>query len=162
MGDQGPRSRILVGVDSSDESYAALSWAVGEASRRGAVVEPIHVWHIPTSDATAAVGIDRHWENDAEQVLAHALQRLAEHPGVVIQGRTIEGRPGEVLVAEATDPDTVLLVLGSRRRGRLARLMLGSTSQACVQHCPCPVVVVPGFEIVEEQAHSTSSQCLSA
>jgi nucleotide-binding universal stress UspA family protein len=162
MSDQGPRSRIVVGVDSSDVSHAALSWAVEEASRRGALVEPIHVWHIPTSEATAAMGIDTHWENDAEQVLAHAVQRLAEHPGVVIQGRTMEGRPGEVLVAEAADPDTVLLVVGSRRRGRLARLMLGSTSQACVQHCPCPVVVVPGFESVEDEADPTKSQCLSA
>ena len=74
----------------------------------------------------------------------------------------MEGRPGEVLVAEAADPDTVLLVVGSRRRGRLARLMLGSTSQACVQHCPCPVVVVPGFESVEDEADPTKSQCLSA
>ena len=162
MSDQVPRSRIVVGVDSSDESHAALSWAVGEASRRGALVEPIHVWHIPTSEATAAMRIDGHWEHDAEQVLAHAVGRLAEHPGVVVRGRTVEGRPGEVLVAEAADPDTVLLVVGSRRRGRLARLMLGSTSQACLQHCPCPVVVVPGFESVDEDADPTSSRCLPA
>src|ERR1035437_10210421 len=137
------RSRIVVGVDGSDASHAALRWAVDEASRRTSCVEVIHAWHVPSSEALAPAGICPDWELQARQVVAHAVERLPEHPGIVIQGRTVEGRPSEVLVAEAGDPDTILLVVGTRRRGSVARLMLGSTSQACVHHSLCPVVVVP-------------------
>lgn len=150
--EQQQQSRIVVGVDGSDTSQAALSWAVQEAGHRGALVDAIHAWRIPASEAMASVSTYMDWEKHAEEVLGFALQRLAEHPGVVLRGKTAEGRPGEVLVAEAGDPDTVLLVVGARHRGPVGRLMLGSTGQFCVHRSHCPVVVVPAFDDLDHDA----------
>ena len=52
-----------------------------------------------------------------------------------------EGQAADVLVTEAKDAD--LLVVGSRGLGGFRGLLLGSTSQQCAHHAPCPLVVVP-------------------
>jgi nucleotide-binding universal stress UspA family protein len=63
-----------------------------------------------------------------------------EAGGVEIDRRVVQGAAAEVLVSAATPGD--LLVVGSRGHGGFAGLMLGSVSQQCVHHAPCPVVVV--------------------
>jgi nucleotide-binding universal stress UspA family protein len=53
----------------------------------------------------------------------------------------VDDRPARALIAAAADAD--LLVVGSRGHGGFAGLLLGSVSQQCAQHAPCPVVIVP-------------------
>jgi nucleotide-binding universal stress UspA family protein len=141
MSDHRPCSRIVVGVADPDSSQAALHWAVDEARRRGALVEAVHALGVPTSAEPSGTFTD--WKIQAQETVDRCLDRLADHPGIMVQGRVVEGRPGQVLVAEAGDPDTILLVLGSGRRSGVARLLLGSTTETCARHSVCPVVVVP-------------------
>jgi nucleotide-binding universal stress UspA family protein len=147
MSDHQPWSRIVVGVDDADSSQAALRWGIEEASCRGALVEAVHAWRARAS--TPQPGTFTDCKLEAQETVDRCLERLPEHPGIIVQGRIVEGRPGDVLVAEAGDPDTVLLVVGSGHRGNVARLLLGSTTEACVHHSACPVVVVPATDGVE-------------
>jgi hypothetical protein len=63
------------------------------------------------------------------------------HQRVEVSTRVLRGHPAQVRLEAATGAD--LLVLGSRGHGTFAGMLLGSVSQHCVQHAPCPVLVVP-------------------
>jgi nucleotide-binding universal stress UspA family protein len=61
-------------------------------------------------------------------------------PAVAVEAVLVHGPADAVLLHEAKDAD--LVVVGSRGRGGVTGMLLGSVSQHVVQHCPCPVVVV--------------------
>jgi nucleotide-binding universal stress UspA family protein len=63
-----------------------------------------------------------------------------DHP-VEVAIRVVEGHPVHVLMDAARKAQ--ILVLGSRGHGTFTGILLGSVSQHCVQHAPCPVVVIP-------------------
>jgi nucleotide-binding universal stress UspA family protein len=77
----------------------------------------------------------------AEDLLERAIAQLPpEVDGVEIDRQVIEGSAADVLIRAATEND--LLVVGSRGHGGFASLLLGSVSQQCAHHAPCPVVIV--------------------
>ncbi|MFI9100990.1 universal stress protein [Streptomyces fildesensis] len=92
---------------------------------------------------------DRHAEADpgtrptcgrgVDEVVANESERLDR--SVEVPARVVEGHPAEVLLAAAAGAQ--LLTVGTRGHGTFAGILLGSVSQHCVQHAPCPVVVVP-------------------
>jgi nucleotide-binding universal stress UspA family protein len=134
--------RIVAGVDGSPSSKAALVWAVRQAELTGAVVEAVIAWWYPSGYglAPAADGVVD-FEGDAGKTLAEAIAEVSGvAPDVMVSPRVIEGHPAGVLLREARGAD--LLVVGSRGHGGFAAALLGSVSQHCVQHAPCPVVVV--------------------
>jgi len=136
-------ARIVVGVDGSPGSLAALAWAVDEARTRTAVVEAVHAWHVPYVDTSAFVALSSDvdaMEAEAHAVLARAVAEVA-HDGVVVDEVVRCASPASVLVEEAKDAD--LLVVGTRGHGGFAGLLIGSVSQQVTHHAPCPVVVVP-------------------
>jgi len=142
-------SRIVVGVDGSDESVASLRWAVDEARLRNATVEVVHAWHYPYAVSTEITGMAAGVLNrdDFEQAgraqLDHAIEEAgAATAGVPIVPVLVEGSAAGRLLEAAAGAD--LLVLGSRGRGGFVGLLLGSVSQQCSHHAPCPIVVVPG------------------
>ena len=133
--------RIVVGVDGSEASGAALTWAVEEARLRDAEVDAVHVW----SPLTALAGGFAPAPAYGRDELAAARTTLdracdAVEPGVTINRLVEEGPVAPCLLETARGAD--LLVLGSRGWGGFAGLMLGSVSQQCAQHAPCPVVIV--------------------
>ncbi len=138
--------RIVVGVDGSDSSKAALRWAAAEARLRKAGLRVVHAWSYPLEAASlgaiAPVPVD--WDairTDAEQFAAAAVAEvLGDDPGVPIERVTASGSASAALVEAAEGAD--LLVVGSRGLGGFAGLLLGSTGQQCVHHAPCPVVIV--------------------
>lgn len=139
-------SQIVVGVDGSEESKAALRWAIQEARLRGCAVRAVHAWLYPALFAPApappalAVPVEALRE-EAEQVLATAVAEAADGAGdAEVQQTVAEGPEASVLLDAARDAD--LLVVGSRGRGGFKGLLLGSVSQQCAQHAPCPVVIV--------------------
>ncbi|HVM63697.1 MAG TPA: universal stress protein [Acidimicrobiales bacterium] len=140
--------RIVVGVDGSPGSVAALRWAVGLAQETGAEVDAVSAWWLPTGWTEGA------WARDipklgAEMFAATAArldQAVSAATGgtsdpVAVRPCVVEGASAQVLLDASKGAD--LLVVGSRGRGGFAGLLLGSVSQQCVHHARVPVVVVP-------------------
>lgn len=146
-------ARIVVGVDGSDASAAALEWAAEEARLRDAQLHVITSFGPSGSLALAGDGIA--WSPEIfDQLQAHArdvqdraLARLAE-PLPNVEQEVAMGTPTSVLLRAAQNAD--MLVVGSRGMGGFKGLLLGSVSHACVTHAPCPVVVIPS-DTTDEQ-----------
>jgi nucleotide-binding universal stress UspA family protein len=138
------RHRIVVGVDGSDSSKAALAWAMQQARLTGASLEAVIAWHYPTTYGyPLAVAPISSAAEVAQRVLNTALDEVRQqHPGgpVAITPKVIEGIAARVLLDESDGAD--LLVVGSRGYGGFAEALLGSVGQHCVHHATCPVVVV--------------------
>ena len=137
--------KIVVGVDGSDGSIAALRWASEEATLRQAALEVVAVWQYPMMTTIPAFGtlpevadISEH----TEQTLKATLDRceVESTPEVPVTIAVAEGTAVGALLAAAADAD--LLVVGSRGHGGFAGLLLGSVSHQLTMHATCPVVVV--------------------
>jgi nucleotide-binding universal stress UspA family protein len=140
--------RIVVGVDGSASSQAALAWAVRQAALTGAAVEAVMAWHYPIMIHRAAWALVTA-EDEAEveglvaSELSDAIAAATVPDGPVkVSAAVRTGNAAQVLLAAADGAD--LLVVGSRGRGGFAGALLGSVSQHCVRHAPCPVVVIQG------------------
>jgi nucleotide-binding universal stress UspA family protein len=137
---------IVVGVDGSESARAALGFALDEARLRGAAVRVVGVWHVPvTAYGGAMVAPDPSLVGDLEPQMSRVLERALEDAGDAAAGLEVEkvvreGAPVAVLLEEAQDAE--LLVVGSRGLGGFRGLLLGSVSQQCSHHAPCPVVIV--------------------
>lgn len=142
-GAHAPDGRIVVGVDGSPGSMAALRWALREASARGLPLHAVTAWEFPTESTfgdMATIG-DFHPVVAAEEILVSALADA----GVAADGETVttapvEGHPAEVLMQVASG--AALLVVGSRGYGRIFGALLGSVSHYVAAHAACPVVVI--------------------
>ena len=139
--------RIVVGVDGSQGSKTALKWAMTQAHLTGATVEAITTWQDPAKYGTAYGWTAAAFEGDTyATAMVKALddtvaEMAAQMPhSVTVLAQVVEGHPAEALLQAAAGAQ--LLVVGSRGHGTFAGIMLGSVSQHCVQHAPCPVVVV--------------------
>ncbi|WP_160666182.1 universal stress protein [Pseudarthrobacter sp. ATCC 49987] len=132
--------RIVVGVDGSDSSLAALDWALEEARLRSGEVYVVTAWHYPViGDAAGRAEDHESFGDNARSVHADALQRSSA-ARVPVTGEVREGHPAEVLLKAAAGAD--LLVVGSRGHGGFAGMLLGSVSSHAVHHAHCPVLVV--------------------
>lgn len=135
-----PASRIVVGVDGSEHSKAALRWAIKQATLTGSSLDAVMAWRYPASYGLAVVAGDVDLEGEAKKGLADALSQVGDEvSGVTVRQLVGEGPPAEVLLSVAKDAD--LLVVGSRGHGGFASAVLGSVSLACVLHSTCPVLV---------------------
>lgn len=132
--------KIVVGVDGSEGSVAALRWALEEAQRREARVDVIHAWHHPYTDGMAAYTVDQ--EEHERRILDRSLAAAGPAaPGVRVETILTHGGAASILLDAAKGAD--LLVVGSRGRGGFLGVLLGSVSQHCAHHTPCPLVIVP-------------------
>lgn len=138
-----PTRGVVVGVDGSDASHAALVFATEEASRLDLDLTAVYAWMPPLTP-----GLEQLWSEEmlaaqqeaAEEALAIAVAGLAErYPDVEIKREIVQAPPIGALITAGKD--AALLVVGSRGRGNFARLLLGSVSQGMLTHPPCPVVV---------------------
>jgi nucleotide-binding universal stress UspA family protein len=139
-----PAGRIVVGIDGSPTSERALRWAAEEAVLTEAVLDVVHAW-LPTYPLTAHDVFDDQagLENAAHRRLLDAVAQVgSEVEGLVgIRERLELEHPTTALLKAAEGAD--LLVVGTRGRGGFTGLLLGSVSQRCLTHAPCPVAVVP-------------------
>jgi nucleotide-binding universal stress UspA family protein len=138
----GQERRIVVGVDGSDSSKAALRWAIRQAKLTGGSVDAVTAWHYPSTYGWAPIAdgaVDI--EGEAKKALTEALNEVSGlDPEVSVRPQVIEGHPAEVLLRAARGAD--LLVVGSRGHGGFTSALLGSVSQNCVLHAHCPVLVL--------------------
>jgi nucleotide-binding universal stress UspA family protein len=137
--------RIVVGVDGSEPSLAALRWAVRQAELTGAPLEIVSAWDWPVSysgwgtplpaDYDPAEEVRRQLDKSVSSVVKPA-------PAIEVRQTVVEGHAAAALEARSKTAD--LVVVGSHGHGQIAGMLLGSVSQHCVTHCHCPVVVVRG------------------
>jgi nucleotide-binding universal stress UspA family protein len=137
---------IVVGVDGSASCDKAIGFALDTASRSQAPLIAIHAWQDITAIAPAGPS-DLALKNVAERVsagerlLSESLAGWTEkYPDVSVTREAIPVHPARVL-ADASE-HAALVVVGSRGRGQVAGLLLGSVSQAVLHHARCPVAVV--------------------
>jgi nucleotide-binding universal stress UspA family protein len=155
---------VVVGVDGSPQSQAAIGFAYEEAALRGATMVAIHTWNDkPLRRGLGsypleidASGIDQAQHRLLETELAGWEQK---YPEVPVQLRILRGRPAPNLLRYAHqitrtngERRTQLIVVGSRGRGGFAGLLLGSTSQAVMIHADCSVAVVHTDSGVQSRA----------
>ncbi|MFK0246024.1 universal stress protein [Amycolatopsis azurea] len=135
---------VVVGVDGTRASEAALALAFEEASWRRTGLVALHCW----DDAfLSAVFEETHWsleradiEEGEHEVLAERLAGWKEkYPDVRVDRIVVRGRPADELLKYADRAQ--LLIVGSRGRGGVAGMLLGSTSQAVMSYALCPVIV---------------------
>jgi nucleotide-binding universal stress UspA family protein len=136
---------VVVGADGSEHAERALSFAADEAERRGASIRVVTAWHVPSSiygvgyAPMVAPSVEESTREAAERVARAAAERLRAR-GLEVEAEVCHAQAADALIEEAKHAD--LLVVGSRGHGGFAGLLLGSVSQQCAQHAPCPTVIV--------------------
>jgi nucleotide-binding universal stress UspA family protein len=148
------RGRIVVGVDGSEGSKAALKWAIEEARLRDAKVLAAHAWVAYPQLAPESPLLAEDWstlrDSANEFVDTFVADTIGEQPDVEVTAMAVHGTAASALVEAAKDAD--LLVVGSRGLGGFTGLLLGSVSQQCAHHSPCPVVIVRAIPVEREGA----------
>jgi nucleotide-binding universal stress UspA family protein len=145
-GNDGDMGTIVVGVDGSEESKAALRWAIEEARLRNAAVRAVHSWSVYPAIYPGTPIRASDWEElraAADEFVEHfAADVVGDTAGVELTAVAVQGdrTAARCLVVAAEGAD--LLVVGSRGLGGFRGLLLGSVSQQCAHHAPCPVVIV--------------------
>jgi nucleotide-binding universal stress UspA family protein len=152
--------RVIVGVDGSLGSLQALRWAAEEARERRATLVPVIAWVPPGGDFAERSHnsgyLRRMWRDAAAARLAEAFD--AAGLGVLpedmpVQTRVERGDAGPVLADVADEPGD-LLVIGTGRRRRAARVLRRSVGRYLLVHARCPVLAVPPSALMEEVGHS--------
>jgi nucleotide-binding universal stress UspA family protein len=157
-GDAGPDQKeasemeksIVVGVDGSENSEAALVVAEGLANRLGArlvlanVVEYAHSPSAAVGPMGPGIGVP-FGDPLGEQVQAAEalLEEIVEEAGVEAETRVVAGLAGERLADLADDENAAMVVVGSRGRGAFKAAFLGSVSTSLIGVARRPVLVVP-------------------
>lgn len=145
---------LVVGVDGSDSSLVALDWAVDEAARRGLALRLVYasLWE-RYEDVVPSTDVDRPTEQVmAENIVGTAVERVRRRNSEVKVS-------AEVVPEEAVDAllragrDACALVTGSRGRGELKGLLLGSVGLTVAARAHCPVIVVRGDKAGVEGTH---------
>jgi nucleotide-binding universal stress UspA family protein len=146
MGRDG-RHRIVVGVEGSAGSRAALRWAIDEARTRRSVVEVVTTYlptYVPAAPDFGYVPLDPldlvdQVRKMQDEVVGEVCATV-DTAGLEIEQRLLKGRAADTLIAASDGAD--MLVVGSRGRGGFRGLLLGSVSQQIAHHARCPVVIV--------------------
>ena len=139
---------IVVGLDESPSSRAALEWAARHAQLTRSVLRAVHVldWPFGLDDADVASSGSAGVLLTHDQIealyrgrITRVFDEVDPRPDWLIQFS--RGEVGSVLVHQAANAD--LLVVGTREHVGIGRLLVGSVSHYCLSHALCPVVAVP-------------------
>lgn len=132
---------IVVGVDGSEPSRAALRWGLTEAQLRGCNLLALHVYRAPIASIDFALAyLDL--RGPAADLLATEVAKALADTGMEcrVTQAIEEGHAGASLVRHAGDD--AIIVVGHRGHGVVAGALLGSTSQYVAKHAHCPVIIV--------------------
>ena len=138
--------RIVVGVDGSASSRAALRWAVRQARFTGGVVDAVIAWQLPMmlrNSSWAPIYVEEAGdfaEDARKRIDAVVSEEIGPADSRLVRSQVVHGHPAQVLLDAAAGAD--LLVVGSRGHGSFAEALLGSVSQHCVHHAHCPVLIM--------------------
>ena len=153
--------RIVVAVDGSPQSRAALEWAAVIGSAIGATIDAVIAWEFPSTYGEPAYLDDWRPDLDATRVLEDTVTEVfgADRPEG-LNTAVLEGPAREVLLEVSASAD--MLVVGSQGRGGFTGLLLGSVSAACAEHARCAVLVAHdrprGADLTETAARRHSER----
>lgn len=143
--------RILIGIDGSEYSDAALDEVAKRSWPQGSEILVVHAFELPLS-ATPEVWalpadyferLDGVCRKQAEEIITAAVVKLSGLEGTAkISSKLVLGAPKSVILDEAETWKPDLIVVGSHGYPTWERLLLGSVSQAVVAHAKCSVEVV--------------------
>jgi len=137
---------VVAGIDNSPSAGAVIERAIAEAGWRDTELKVVHVVHIPYVYTEAPIAWDEVAEAERAAVWERVADVLAASP-VPIETVDLEGYPPDTLVGYANDEGAQLLVVGTRGRGGVAALVLGSTSHRAIHLAGCDVLVVKPPEL---------------
>ncbi|WP_336659463.1 universal stress protein [Leucobacter sp. USHLN153] len=138
-----PNAPVVVGVDGSEASRKAIEFAAEQASRRDVPLVAVYAWMPPLTP-----GLEYLWSEElvesqravAEEAIAIGTAGLTQrYPDLEVRREIVQSPPVAALVQAAEGAE--LLVVGSRGRGGITRLLLGSVSHGVLQALPCPTIV---------------------
>lgn len=137
--------RILVAIDGSDPSQKAAQLAAEIALRFGAKLTLVYVVPRlllpPDVYGLTIAEVEREHRAYAEKLVSDAVVKLNE-PGIDVDTQVLYGSPAEAIAEAAAAPDVDMVVVGSRGRGAVARVFVGSVSDRLVHISSKPVLVV--------------------
>lgn len=139
-----PTHEIVVGVDGSPGSYAALRWAAKLAPVMNATVTAVTAWEFPVFITAAGGGLlPGTWdpEADATTIVNDAIGAVFAGTPAYVRTMVVQGHPADVLINASHT--AVMLVVGGRGHGGFTGALLGSVSTAVAHHAKCPVLIVP-------------------
>lgn len=147
MSTSAMKHSIVVGIDGSPESQAAVDWAARNAALRGGSVHLIHVLGSPAVPTFPEVPIPAEylrWQEDSADVLLESATKVIAEAtaGRQVEVTTEVGCGSTVPVLVDLSKDAALIVVGCRGRGALARGLLGSVSTGLIHHAHCPVAII--------------------
>ncbi|MGW7537749.1 universal stress protein [Amycolatopsis sp. NPDC054798] len=134
---------IVVGVDGSAGSAAAVRWALAEAAGSGRTVAVLRAWTFDPLSYLESAFPREYREIESRYRCELALAAARECPDADLtrlRAGLIDGAPGPALVRASAD--AAMLVLGSHGHSRVLRLLVGSVSEYCLREARCPVVIV--------------------
>lgn len=144
--------RILIPIDYSEHSKAALAYGAELAVAFGAALDVVHVWDRP-SYVTDAVMVQRPGEahkpigelirENAQKDMNEFMADITLPSGVPTQSRLLSGDPAATLIHELKKGEHDLVVLSTHGRTGFAHLLLGSIAEKVVRMSPVPVLTVP-------------------
>ena len=159
-----PEPRVVVGVDGSTGSRAALLAAADEAARTGAALDVVAVYSAAEYWTDLSTVVLPTWDQVRDEVRHETVSLVEEElaglagPAPAVRLHIVDGAAADVLVARSRGAR--LLVVGSHGRGALRGLLLGSVALHCAMHAQAPVLVVrpTGGAVVPEQAPEPATQ----
>ena len=145
----GRPGKVVVGVDGSDSSRRALRFALHHAALTDASVEVVNSWEVPlprNPETRAMVDYDPHeevFDRQSEEIVAGVLAEVIDDQteDLDISAVRMQSEPVKALLEAGEEAE--LIVVGSRGRGGVRGLVMGSTSQGVLRQATVPVAVLP-------------------
>jgi nucleotide-binding universal stress UspA family protein len=160
------KNEIVVGLDDSPSSKAALDWAAEQARGVGAVLRAVHVLDWPYGLSSAGFPAPANFKELTREEIEDSYRRaitamfaaVSPSPDWILQFAS--GDAGQSLVRQSDGAR--LLVLGTREYVGLGRLLTGSVSHYCLSHAACPVVAVPAPSFDRAAVPDTAELAISS
>jgi nucleotide-binding universal stress UspA family protein len=133
-------TKVLLATDGSGDAELAATTAASLAKSTGSELHVVHVWR-PVPSVHFDALIRQEMRREAQEILDAQVKKIEGLGATVAEVHLREGDASEEITALAAEIGVGLAAVGSRGRGKIRRLLMGSVSDAVVRHAHCPVVV---------------------
>jgi nucleotide-binding universal stress UspA family protein len=133
-------TKVLLATDGSSDAELGATTATSLAKSTDSELHVVHVWR-PVPSVHFDALIRQEMRREAQEILDAQVKKIEGLGATVTEVHLREGDESEEIVALAAETGVGLVAVGSRGRGRIRKLLMGSVSDAVVRHAHCPVLV---------------------